>query len=438
MKNLIQRWWPLGGLVLAAAVVVITQLPGVSDSLLWRMDSLRADIKYALNPPEAQVFSPGENQENSRDTVLPTRISPSPSPTLLPTLEHNPTGSPSGEKTLAPTLTPSPTPLPSLVALEGIEHEYQKYNNCGPANLAMSLSYWGWEGDQNTTAAFLKPNQRDKNVMPYEMTAYVNQQTSLKAVTRIGGSLDLLKALLAGGFPVILETGFDNTLESEEFIGWMGHYEVVNAYDDAEGKFYFQDSYLGPRISDTYQGLQSRWRAFNYTMIITYPPDREAQLFEILGPYQDPVYASQQAAALASAEIYQITSPRAKYFAWFNRGSSLAALDDYQGAAEAFDQAFSLYLEIPEKERPWRMMWYQTGPYWAYYYTGRYYDVINLATQTIETASEPAIEESWYWRALAREALGDRSGALADLRKALDLNPEFETAAFHLDRILES
>ena len=118
--------------------------------------------------------------------------------------------------------------------LTGILHQYQMWNNCGPANLAMALSFWGWKGDQRDTAAFLKPNQRDKNVMPYEMEAYVEQETDLEAVVRVGGDLQTLKALIAAGLPVIVEKGF----EGVGFDGWMGHYQVVSGYDDAKGVFY--------------------------------------------------------------------------------------------------------------------------------------------------------------------------------------------------------
>ncbi len=80
-------------------------------------------------------------------------------------------------------------------------------------------------------------------------------------------------------------------------------------------------------------------------------------------------------------------------------------------------------------------MWYRTGPYWAYFYTQRYYDVIGLATATLGAMSEPVLEESFYWRGLAREATGDVDGALADLREAVRLNPNFSAAQYHLNRL---
>ena len=126
---------------------------------------------------------------------------------------------------------------------------------------------------------------------------------------------------------------------------------------------------------------------------------------------------------------------RDQFFAWFNRGTNLVRLQDYAGAAAAYDEAFALYPAIAKQERPWRMMWYQTGPYWAYYYAGRYQDVIKLATTTLEAMSEPVLEESYYWRALARIALGDSQAAIQDLRSALKYHPGFEPALTQLQQI---
>jgi tetratricopeptide (TPR) repeat protein len=91
-----------------------------------------------------------------------------------------------------------------------------------------------------------------------------------------------------------------------------------------------------------------------------------------------------------------------------------------------------MYPEIPEEDRPWRMVWYQTGPYFAYFYTGRYYDVIDLATRTLDNMSKPSLEESFYWRAMAKAALGDTSGAVADYRASLKLHPDFEPSLSQL------
>src|SRR5690606_1751291 len=115
------------------------------------------------------------------------------------------------------------------------------------------------------------------------------------------------------------------------------------------------------------------------------------------------------------------------YFAWFNKGSSHVSLFEYVDAAHAYDYAFQLYAALDDGElrRPYRMMWYQTGPYWAYYYSGRYQDVINLANTTLSTVDQPTLEESLYWRGLARHAIGETGNAVADFRETVYLNPNF-------------
>ncbi|MGW8251528.1 MAG: hypothetical protein ACWGO1_12860, partial [Anaerolineales bacterium] len=116
-----------------------------------------------------------------------------------------------------------------------------------------------------------------------------------------------------------------------------------------------------------------------------------------------------------------------QFFAAFNLGTSRYYLQQYYDAALAYDQAFALYADLPDDgNRPYRMMWYQTGPYFAYYYSGRYGDVVNLATTTLEdTISEPVLEESLYWRGLAKLALGDPDGAVQDFRQSLKWHPGF-------------
>ena len=297
----------------------------------------------------------------------------------------------------------------------------------------MALSFWDWEGDQRPVAAFTKPNSRDKNVMPYELTAFVEEKTELMVLSRVGGDIELLKRLIASGFPVIIEKGF----EGSDFEGWMGHYALATGYSDSDQRFTLQDSYYGPNQVMTYDDLESYWRAFNFTYLVVYPPEREKEIETILSPHLDEQNNDRFAAQIASNEIY-VLQGRDQFFAWFNRGTNLVRLQDYAGAAAAYDEAFGLYPTIPEKERPWRMMWYQTGPYWSYYYTGRYQDVINLATQTLDAMSEPVLEESYYWRALAREALGDTQGAIKDLRSSLLYRPGFEPSLKQLEQLGET
>ncbi|HJL70317.1 MAG TPA: hypothetical protein QGI30_05550, partial [Anaerolineales bacterium] len=85
----------------------------------------------------------------------------------------------------------------------------------------------------------------------------------------------------------------------------------------------------------------------------------------------------------------------------------------------AFDRAREIGL-------PWRMLFYQFGPYIAYFNVGRYQDVIDLATATLQ--ARPALEESYVWRGWALHMLGDTAGARSDFRAALGVNPNFVDA----------
>jgi len=49
-----------------------------------------------------------------------------------------------------------------------------------------------------------------------------------------------------------------------------------------------------------------------------------------------------------------------QYFAYFNRGPAGAGAG-YAGHPWRTMRPFKIYPTIPEAERPWRMLWYQTG-----------------------------------------------------------------------------
>ena len=399
-------------------IPVIYNLPAVQERVGWRVAELTARIKYAFSPPEEVIFVPEENTISPTGAVIP--------PTPIPA-----NSTPDAPSNLPqPTSTQTLTPIPKSISLTGVQHEYQTWNNCGPATLAMGLSYWKWDGDQSIIADFTKPNPRDKNVMPYELADYVEEKTQLQVSLRVGGEISLLKRFLAAGFPVITEKGF----EGRDFEGWMGHYVLVTGYSDSDQQFKFQDSYYGPDQVMEYKDFETYWRAFNFTYLVVYPAESKDEIMEILGSQADEEFNYRYAAQKASDEIYTLNG-RDQFFAWFNRGANLVSLQDFAGAALAYDEAFAIYPIIPEKERPWRMMWYQTGPYWAYYYSGRYQDVIELASTTLDAMSEPVLEESYYWRALAREASGDTDNAINDLRSALKVHPGFEPALTELQQM---
>ncbi|HEX6033997.1 MAG TPA: C39 family peptidase, partial [Anaerolineales bacterium] len=352
---------------------------------------------------------------------------------MAPTAGATSTPAPTGTPLATPTASLVPTPIPASISLNGIRHEYQQFNNCAPASLSMVMSYWGWTGNQFETRAYLRPNFEtdDKNVNPFEIVDYVEKNTQYDALWRVGGNLDMLKRLLAAGFPVLIEKGLDPHDDA-----WLGHYQIVSGYDDARGRFLVYDSYEGPAEAwgVPYEVIAQFWRHFNFAYVVVFPPERAAEVHSILGPQSDPQQNFQYAANLALSEAESLTG-REQFFAWFNRGSNLVYLQDYAGAAQAYDTAFTLYAALPLEERPWRLLWYVDGPYAAYYHTGRYQDVVNLAHSTLINVDKPVLEETYYWRGMAKLALGDQPGAVEDLQRAAALNPNSTPAAQELQKI---
>lgn len=387
-----------------------------------------------------EVPTPMATVPPERLTVLLTPIAPRPSPTGTALPSPTPSPSPSPVSTLPPTLTPSrpiPTPTVTRAAFPGptqaarntpaaldqadvllyrVRHAFQTWNNCGPATLAMALSFYGWRGTQRDAAAVLKPDPEDKNVSPEEMAAFA-RSLGLGARVRVNGDIELLKRLLRSGFPVIIETGF----EPDPKQGWMGHYKLLIGYSERAGQFIIMDSYMGPNQGVPYGEVDRYWRHFNRTYIVIYTPEAEGRLRELIGPvWDDDRRMWEETLARAQEEV--AANPQ-DAFAWFNVGAALFHLGRAEDAATAFDQARALRL-------PWRILWYRFEPFEAYLAVGRYADVIALADANLRVT--PYVEEWYDYKGQALLALGDRERARALFEQALRFNPNFQAARAHL------
>ncbi|MCP5095544.1 MAG: hypothetical protein GY943_08335, partial [Chloroflexi bacterium] len=329
--------------------------------------------------------------------------------------------------------TNTPIPIPASARLEGFNHHFQEWNNCGPATMAMTLSYFGLGLTQTDTAADLKPNPEDRNVSPSEMADYVNTQTTFQAIYRVNGHADTIKRLVAAGIPVIIEIGIEPPGEFQ-WMGWYGHYLLVVAYDDAAQQFWVYDSWFGTSLvpgenadtngrSLTYSDLAINWPHFNRNYIVVYPPEQETAVANIIGTETDDATMWQKSLTVAQRDA--AADPENAFF-WFNLGTTYNALGDYESAATAYDQARSIGL-------PWRMLWYQFGPYEAYYEAGRYDDVILLADVTLK--DRPYFEESFYYKGLAQTALGDAVAGQSNIEKAANFNPNFTPAVIALNQL---
>ena len=417
---------------------LVYQIPFVYDRLSWRMNDLKTRLIYLINPPDEAIFIPvgGTPAATPDFALIPD--------SLEPDLEITPTPTNSG-----PEITS--TPLPENIVLDGVVYvdQHERWNYCGPANLAMALNFWGWPGDRDDIARVVKPGindpdlnftqqgRLDKNVMPSEMIGFIVEHTDYNIIVRHGGDLELLKEMITNGFPVLVEKGY----YEEDYTGkvaWLGHYLFTTGYDEGAGEFVVQDAYLvpGKDMRVDYQTYEEGWRSFNYLFMVIYPPDQQGTVLSLLGEWSVPNWSYTHALEYAEEEI-QVTSGANNFFAWFNKGTSLVKLERYLDAADAFDEAYRIYegLVNDDATRPYRITWYQTWPYMAYYFSGRYQDVINLANFTLDTISEPTLEETLYWRGLAYYALGNKALAQSDLYQSVWLNPNFEAALIQLSQL---
>ena len=422
--------------LLLAGIITIRFLPAMLRTMPTRYAMrLPAPLQAMALPANTTPIlptaaAPREATGLLGDAPLPATATPPPSPTpqtlaasyaaLAPT-----TGA--ATPTLASVPTATPWPVPSAARMVGFTHVFQEWNNCGPATLVMAMTHFGRVLSQRDTALVMRPDPEDRNVTPHEMADFVNStQDGLHAVARINGDLGLLKRLLANNIPVIIEIGFDPPGEYQ-WLGWYGHYLLPVAYDEATAQFWVYDSWLGtsevPQTNADSNGrilsetdLDAFWTQFNHSYIVLYETAQETLIQQLLGDALND--EAMWAASLARAQADAARSPDNAFY-WFNLGSTYNALGRYAEAATAFDEARAIGL-------PWRMLWYQFGPYEAYYRVGRYDDVLLLTQTTLQ--DRPYFEESYYYLGLTQAALGDAASARENLQKAHALNPNFAPA----------
>lgn len=315
--------------------------------------------------------------------------------------------------------------LPERVMLEGMQRVWQDYNRCSAAALTMQLSYWREDVNYWRTIDGLNPHSDDVSVRLAEMSDYA-AEFGLASIERTGGTLEIVKTLVANGFPVLIENVYYDG--GNVMLDWMSHNKVVMGYDDELGVLYTFDSLLGFGPQNTgralpYEDVDDLWRPLHRGYFVLYEPQDEARLRGILGPQWDEDYNAQWTYEQVQADLQ---APNSDSFDLFNLGSSLVALGRYEEAAAAFDQARQIGL-------PMRMMWYQFGPFEAYLQTGRYDDVLNLARNTLR--NEDGIEEVYYYVAQAYLAQEQPDYAIANLEVAVWRNPGFSEARTLLNEL---
>jgi hypothetical protein len=397
---------------LALVIALLCQVPAVKSRLSWRVDIAMTYLRGVIFPVKP-FPTPAES------IVLPTQAATN-TPTSLPTIvPDQPTA------TAAPTATPqpSPTPIPATVQLPAPLWEMQGANNCGPATLALYLRYYGWEGNQDNIAQVVKPIPEDRNVNPEELVYFVRTHAGwLNAEFRVGGDLQLLKHLVAAGFPVMIEESFyfeDPYWPNDDL--WAAHYLLVTGYDDSAQTITGQDSFHGPNQVITYSTLDNYWQIFNRVFLLVYLPGQQEALKAVLGDNWDPDLNRQHALEVAQAETQ---SEPDNAFTWFNLGSNLVYFERYGEAASAYDTARNLGL-------PQRMLRYQFGPFFAYFHATMTTELVAVTEYALQRT--PNSEEALLWHGWALYRMGKKLEAVADWQKALEYHPGYQDAQYALD-----
>jgi tetratricopeptide (TPR) repeat protein len=419
----------LGSLMATIAIVIGITVPNISSRLENIPYYARTYYRKLLPHPEylptpaptvSAAITSGPNNDGSVELDLPGIANESSPGEVIPAVVQIDSDSASSPEVIVNIgaaenlLMPEPSsdvvlqPIGHQVQLAGMNHQWQTWNNCGPATITTQMSYFGHLDTQAEAAQFLKPNTDDKNVSPHELAAYA-RTAGMGAIVRQGGTIEQIKLLLNNNFPVLAETWLLHDGDG------LGHYRLLNGYDDATGQFNTSDSLNGPDFKVSYEQLDADWRVFNRLYVVIFPPLEAEIVSNIVGEdLNDPVMYD-RLIAMAQAEI---AANPGDVIAHFNHGEALTRQGRYQEAVAAFDQARTIGLH-------WRRLWYQFTPFEAYYAVGRHQDVLDLAKATIRGTG--GLEEAYYYQGLSLHATG-QPRATASFEAALAHNPNFAPA----------
>lgn len=323
----------------------------------------------------------------------------------------------------SPTNTPSPspaspaltlkTPLPNKI-LANDYHIYQTFNNCGPAALSMTLSYYGISETQHELGQQLRPFQNpqgdndDKSVTLDEL-AEKSKDYGFIPYHRPNGTSELIKLFITYDIPVITRTW----LKVDDDIG---HYRVIKGYDDTAGKFIQDDSLQGKSLTYSYGDFDTIWKKFNYEYLVLIPEDKKEIAQIILGENFDFKKAWQNAAENAQNELQRNPDD---IYARFNLSVALYNAGNFRQATKEFEKV--------ENNLPFRTLWYQIEPIKAYYELGNY-DRVFAITDNILNTYNRAFSELYIIRGNIYLKQGNQQAARQEFEKAVFYNQSLKEA----------
>jgi Peptidase_C39 like family len=223
--------------------------------------------------------------------------------------------------------------LPAKADVGPMRHLWQSLNNCGPASVVMALSTFGIEADQEEARLALRGSDVRRGMGPGPVDPWVNQLYGLRSMSRMNGTIDLIKHFVANGFaPMVTQWMQDPSISR------IAHWRTVRGYDDDLKVFYVNDPMLGANVPLSYEWFNANWQPFSYRWMVLYQPADASRVQQIVGPdwtetgMRDRFYAR----AKADAHVQDTSS------AWLAYGEAAYQDGWFAEAVAAFERGMQL------------------------------------------------------------------------------------------------
>jgi hypothetical protein len=197
----------------------------------------------------------------------------------------------------------------------------------------MALSTFGIDADQEEARLALRGSDVRRGMGPGPVDPWVNQLYGLRSVSRMNGTVDLIKHFVASGFaPMVTQWMQDPTISR------IAHWRTVRGYDDELGVFYVNDPMLGANVPLSYEWFDANWQPFSYRWMVIYQPADAERVQRIVGPdwsetaMRDRFYAR----ARADAQVQDTSS------AWLTYGEAAYQDGWFAEAVAAFERGMQL------------------------------------------------------------------------------------------------
>jgi hypothetical protein len=207
----------------------------------------------------------------------------------------------------------------------------QTWNNCGPASVVMVLSYLGLDVSQEVARLALRGPDVSRGMPAQNVAPWVGEQFGLKAVVRTNGSRELVRTLVANGFPVIVTQWLYDPPSR------IAHYRVVRGYDEATQRFLVNDPIRGAGVHLDYGWFDANWQVFLYRYLVIYRPADEPTVRAIVGDDWNDTVMRTRMYARAQAE-----SAADSHDAWLALGEAAYQIGRYDEAVAAFEKGLAL------------------------------------------------------------------------------------------------